>query len=532
LNFIALTIVVILYLGIIAYLGYLGFRRSQSALDYMVGGRDTHPYIMAMSYGATFISTSAIVGFGGFAGLFGMSLLWLTFLNIAVGIFVAFVFFGKRTRKMGLNLDAHTFPEFLGRRFKSDAIQRFMGIVIFIFMPLYAAAVLIGASKIIEIFVGVPYEWAVAMFSILVAAYVILGGLKGVMYTDALQGSLMFLGMIFLLIVVYSKVGGVIQGHQALTAMANQVPEGLAKLGHTGWASSPKFGSPYWWVIYSSIVMGVGIGVLAQPQLVVRYMTVKSNKELNRATAIGGLFILLLTGTAFVVGALSNVLFFKDTGKIAIAAGAGKVENIIPLFINTYMPSWFVYIFMLVILSAGMSTLSSQFHAIGTSIGRDVFTLGKVDASDKMKDREVLFTRVGIIVSILITALLSFTMTDSGVIARSTAIFFGLMATSFLTPYLMSLYWKGVTRVGALTGMITGVVGSAIAFLFFHNPEAKIFGLAKLLTGNETLIPGIFTAVDPLIYMLPISFIVTLVVSLITPKVDDEILKKSFDGLE
>jgi SSS family solute:Na+ symporter len=532
LNFIALTIVVILYLGIIAYLGYLGFRRSQSALDYMVGGRDTHPYIMAMSYGATFISTSAIVGFGGFAGLFGMSLLWLTFLNIAVGIFVAFVFFGKRTRKMGLNLDAHTFPEFLGRRFKSDAIQRFMGIVIFIFMPLYAAAVLIGASKIIEIFVGVPYEWAVAMFSILVAAYVILGGLKGVMYTDALQGSLMFLGMIFLLIVVYSKVGGVIQGHQALTAMANQVPEGLAKLGHTGWASSPKFGSPYWWVIYSSIVMGVGIGVLAQPQLVVRYMTVKSNKELNRATAIGGLFILLLTGTAFVVGALSNVLFFKDTGKIAIAAGAGKVENIIPLFINTYMPSWFVYIFMLVILSAGMSTLSSQFHAIGTSIGRDVFTLGKVDASDKMKDREVLFTRVGIIVSILITALLSFTMTDSGVIAT--------LYSHFLRSYGNKLSYT-VSHVTLLERSNTswrldrndnrcGRICNCVSF--FHNPEAKIFGLAKLLTGNETLIPGIFTAVDPLIYMLPISFIVTLVVSLITPKVDDEILKKSFDGLE
>ena len=86
---------------------------------------------MALSYGATFISTAAIVGFGGTAGIYGMGLLWLTFLNILVGIFIAFVFFGKRTRKMGHNLGALTFPEFLSKRFDSRFIQYFSGIVIF-----------------------------------------------------------------------------------------------------------------------------------------------------------------------------------------------------------------------------------------------------------------------------------------------------------------------------------------------------------------------------------------------------------------
>jgi SSS family solute:Na+ symporter len=126
---------------------------------------------------------------------------------------------------------------------------------------------------------------------------------------------------------------------------------------------------------------------------------------------------------------------------------------------------------------------------------------------------------------------MSFNMKDSGVIARSTAIFLGLMATSFLTLYLMSLYWKGVTRAGVFAGMITGVSGSAIAFLFLHNPEARIIGLANLILERETLIEGIFTAVDPLMYMLPISFIITLLVSLTTTKMYDEILNKSFDGL-
>ena len=139
---------VIVYLLIIAFLGYLGYTKTKGVSDYLLAGRQVHPFIMALSYGATFISTSAIVGFGGAASVFGMGLLWLTFLNIFVGIFIAFVFFGKRTRIMGQHLDAHTFPEFLGKRYDSPFMQKFAGIIIFLFMPLYAGVVLIGAEAL------------------------------------------------------------------------------------------------------------------------------------------------------------------------------------------------------------------------------------------------------------------------------------------------------------------------------------------------------------------------------------------------
>src|SRR5512147_786116 len=100
-------VAVVVYLVMVAYLGYLGWKRTKNASDYMLAGRKAHPVIMALSYGATFISTSAIVGFGGVAGMFGMSLLWLTFCNIFVGIFIAFALLGGRTRKIGHALDAH-----------------------------------------------------------------------------------------------------------------------------------------------------------------------------------------------------------------------------------------------------------------------------------------------------------------------------------------------------------------------------------------------------------------------------------------
>ena len=97
-------IIIVVYLGVIGALGFLGYRRTKTAKDYLIGGRKIHPAVMALSYGAAFISTSAIVGFGGNAGVFGFSLLWLTFLNIFLGVFIAFIFFGKRTRRIGPSL--------------------------------------------------------------------------------------------------------------------------------------------------------------------------------------------------------------------------------------------------------------------------------------------------------------------------------------------------------------------------------------------------------------------------------------------
>jgi SSS family solute:Na+ symporter len=316
------------------------------------------------------------VGFGGTAGVFGFSLLWLTFLNNFLGIFIAFIFFGKRTRRIGQNIKAHTFPEFLGKRYKSKFIQKFAGIVIFLFMPIYAAAVMIGAAKFIETGLNVNYNIALFVFSIIVAVYVFFGGMKSVMYSDAFQGTIMLVGMSVLLVTVYWKLGGITAAHQKLTELFSnsaviEQTTGFQAGGFQGWTSMPVLFSKNWWTVISSVVMGVGIGVLAQPQLAVRFMTVKSDRDLNRAIPIGGIFILIKTGVAYVVGALSNVFFYNDGGQISVLA-AGGTDNIIPAFLKTYMPEWFLTIFLVVLLSAGMSTISSQFHAIGTAVGRDI----------------------------------------------------------------------------------------------------------------------------------------------------------------
>jgi len=529
-NTLILTITVTAYLLIIGFLGFYGYRQTKSNLDYLVAGRQMHPFVMALSYGSTFISTSAIVGFGGAAALFGMGLLWLTFLNIFVGILIAFVIFGKRTRHLGHNLDVHTFPELLGKRYQSNFIQNFGGFIIFVFMPIYASAVLIGAARFLETTFSVNYNISLLIYTLIICAYVLAGGLKGVMYTDAFQGVIMLVGMGILLVFTYTQLGGITAAHQALTNLGAFVPEKLVKGGHLGWTSMPALGSNLWWNLVSTIVMGVGIGVLAQPQLAVRFMTVKSSRELNRGVGIGAFFILMMTGVAFTVGALSNAYFFNNpdpafAGKVSLTVAQGNIDKIIPIFVNHALPKWFVIVFMLTLLAAAMSTSSSQFHTMGTALGKDI--VEKIFFKGKHSPYTILMTRMGIILGVLATVFLGYRLPDS-IIAIATAIFFGLCASAFLPTYVGALFWKGMTKAGAIASMAVGSLGTVFWLLFIHEKESAALGLCKLLFNKPTLAKGSWTVVDQIFIILPLSFLVGWLVSLWTKKLPQEHVQKCF----
>jgi SSS family solute:Na+ symporter len=656
-------IVVLVYLLVVVYLGFLGWKQTKSATDYLIAGRGVHPFVMAMSYGATFISTSAIVGFGGVAGMFGMSLLWLTFLNIFVGIFIAFVFLGGPTRRMGHHLDAHTFPELLARRFESKFLQVFSGLVIFLFIPLYAAAVLIGGCAFIASQFGISYEVALLVFSVIIAAYVVMGGLKGVMYSDALQGTIMFAGMLVLLIWTYKMLGGVTAAHEALTE-AGKGPSLFGGIGFKGWTAMPEFGwgatesakgpnpAAYnlWWIVISTITLGVGIGVLAQPQLAVRFMTVKSKKELNRAVLVGGVFILVMTGVSFTVGSLSNVFLLQKEvvkGKLMSVTGVGKTpaefswviakkarginvkpdgslknpaigadekslpcvllhidtvgddqadthliykgyggaaaitpaavieglevgadptplvgqnievqpkataylraivkymtkaadgsdrvvyecqtSKIIPAYIRGAMPGWFGLIFLVTLLAAAMSTLSSQFHAVGTSIGRDVY-----EQITGRHNRSIGATRIGIIVGIIVAVLFSYYMRSGYIIARATAIFFGLCGAAFLPAFIGGLFFKRMTKSAAVSSVLIGFLVSMFWLVFIKDKEARALGICYSLFEKHSLLldkPN-WSVVDPIVIALPVSIIVAIVVSLMTKPPSQEHLDKCFN---
>ena len=537
-NYYVLAAVFVVYFIMVAYVGYLAWKSTKSSEDFLIAGRSTHPYIMALSYGATFISTAAIVGFGGVAGTYGMGILWLAFLNILVGMFIAFVLFGKRTRRMGSNLNTMTFPEFLSRRFDSKFIQYFSGALIFCAMPIYAAVVLIGAARFMESSLLINFNIALLILAIIVCAYVFFGGIKGVMYTDALQGTIMFLGMLFVLIFVYWILGGVVESHTALTNLAVHYPASAAADGGTGWTSFPAFNSPIWWNMVSTMMLGVGIGALSQPQLVVRFMTVKSDREINRSLLIGAVFIAVMTGTAYIVGALSNVYFFNHFGQVAIDFVGGNMDSIIPTFISSAFPEWFVYVFLLSLLAAAMSTLSSQVHAQGTALGHDIIdTLrGKNDECAKNESTEgskfLSINKIGILIAVVLALVLAYLL-PAGIIALGTSLFMGVCAAAFLPVYCAALFWKRATKQGAIAGIVSGTMVSLFLLIFIYKKTAVGLGICKLLTGQAMLIPSMpWCAMDVMVVAVPISAIVMIVVSLLTKPLGDKLLNKAFDGIK
>ncbi|HJJ36950.1 MAG TPA: sodium:solute symporter family protein [Methanocorpusculum sp.] len=496
--------IVAFYLVMIIGIGYYGYRRTKKVEDYMVAGRNTHPVIIALSYGATFISTSAIIGFGGTSAQYGMSLMWLTVLCIVVGVIIAFICMGKRIRRIGKDLGALTYPELLGKMYGSKKIIYATGAIFVAAMPLYTAAVLIGGARFIETTLGIPYMTALLGFAGVVALYVVIGGLMAVMYTDAVQGAIMLVGMGVLLVLTYIYLGGVTAANSALDSMGSLVPSTLSSMGMTGWTSMPEFGSPIWMTVITTLVLGVGVGVLAQPQLAVRFMTAKDGKSLNRAIPIGALFIVMMTGVAFTVGPLTNVYFMDTVGMLAIDAAGGNADSIIPLYINSAMPELFVIIFMLTLLSAAMSTLSSLLHTMGTTLGGDIF------ARMKGVRYSIRANQIGIVVMMIASVILAVMMPGS-IIARATAMFMGLCTAALLPAFVHGITSKNPSYLAAKWSMTAGAGGWLLWAVFCHLAESKMLGLCHALFGEDSLVSSPWCYLDPLVVGVVLSVTILLV---------------------
>lgn len=360
---------------------------------------------------------------------------------------------------------------------------------------------------------NIDYNSALLLLSLIIAVYVITGGIIAVIYTDAFQGAIMLASMVFLLFTIYSFFGGVVPAHEALTSynsIAIKIFHESGKIpGHNGWTAFPTLGSPAWWTLVTSLILGVGIGVLAQPQLAVRLMTVKSDRDLDVAIPVGAFFIFMMVGTSFIAGALSNAYFIETVGKPAIAVAGGNIDKIIPELINTLMPDSFIAIFMVTLLAAAMSTLSSQFHTIGSALGRDVFQSGMGRGVDTVK-----VTRVAIAFGILFSIFLAYIL-PPGVIARGTAIFFALCASAFLPSYIGGLYWRRAKRRSAIMSVMFGFSASLFYLTFIHAKEATELGICKWLFGVDTLLPYPWTVIDPLVVVLPLSTLVFVVGSIL-----------------
>ena len=183
-----------------------------------------------------------------------------------------------------------------------------------------------------------------------------------------------------------------------------------------------------------------------------------------------------------------------------------------------------------------MSTLSSQYHVVGTSIGRDLF-----EKSLKIKGNSLLVTRIGVVISILVSALLACIgnqmKTDIGLIAQATSIFFGICAAAFLPAYIGAIYFKRLSRKAAIASILTGSISSFLWIFFIHGKNAATIGLCNLIFGKPHLLAGTalvkIAQVDAVVITFPLAALVLLVVGLLSKlDVEEKHVEKCFDGVK
>jgi len=523
----------VVFIAITLLLGWYGYRNTKNNEEFLLGRNKTSPLIIALSYGATFLSASAVIGFGGQTAVHGMSLMWLCFLNLFAGLVVAFLVFGKRTRRLGRKVGAATFADLMGKAYHSNGIRVFTAILILVMMPIYTAAVLKGGVNSLAVITGLTdyYNYILLGLSLIVAVYVVYGGIIAVMYNDAFQAFIMFIGMLVILLVTWSYTGGITAGNEQLVDLWNARMGDISGLGvadgFNGWTETSSFGTREWLTVVTTFIMGVGIGALTQPQLVVRYMSAKSDSDLNKSIIIGSIFILIVVGSAYTVGPLTNVYFNDNYGITSFeylsSIGLGT-DFIIPQFIleifnGITFGEAFVSLFLLSLICACISTISALMHTIGVAGGYDLYSVFKSRKTGTQSDAQSINLNRAFIVIFMILVVVYCYYMPKDIIAKATSIFMGITAAALLPAYFHVLYSKRPNRQAAVVSIAVGSFTYMFSALFLNAGMCIFLPVCQMITGNAVLFPNTTIAfVDPLVISLPLSIISMAIVILVQKK--------------
>ena len=517
----------VVFIIVTLVLGWYGYKNTKSNEEFLLGRSKAGPLIIALSYGSTFLSASAVIGFGGQAAVHGMSLLWLCMLNLFVGLIVAFLIFGGPTRRKGRQLGASTYADLLGKIYKSRGIRAFTAILIIVMMPIYAAAVLKGGVNSLATITGLTeyYDLILIALSIIVAVYVVYGGIIAVMYNDAFQAAIMFIGMAVILVVTYSYFGGVTAGNSALVDLwdtnFSHVWDSLGSStgtldGFNGWTNFSSFGSKEWMTVVTTFLLGVGIGALTQPQLAVRFMSAKSDRDLNKSLLVGSIFMIVIVGSAYTVGALSNVYFYDMHGTFAFdyISGLGLgTDYIIPQFIleifhDMTFGDLFISLFLLSLICAAISTISALIHTIGAAGGYDLYTIYQNKKGRMKGDSQSIKLNRAFMVVIMVLLVVYCYLMPSDIIAKATSIFMGVTAAALLPAYFHALYSKRPNRRAAVASISVGTLSYMVLALFFNTGTSVFLPICKAITGQSVLFPDcVLASTDPLVISLPLSIL-------------------------
>ncbi|GGJ64672.1 sodium/proline symporter PutP [Virgibacillus salexigens] len=463
---------IVYLLGMLA-IGLIMYYRTNNLSDYVLGGRDLGPGVAALSAGASDMSGWLLLGLPGAIYASGMSEAWMG-IGLAVGAYLNWQFVAKRLRVYTeVSNNSITIPDYFENRFKDNShiLRVISAIVILLFFTFYTSSGMVAGAKLFEASFGLQYETALWIGAVVVVSYTLLGGFLAVAWTDFIQGILMFLALIVVPIVALDQMGG---WNQAVQAVGEINPSHLNMVEGVGIMA-----------IISSLAWG--LGYFGQPHIIVRFMALRSAKDVPKAKFIGTAWMILGLYGAIFTGFVG--LAFISTQEVPILSEFGiqvvnenglqmlaDPEKIFIAFSQILFHPVVAGILLAAILSAIMSTVDSQLLVSSSAVAEDFY---KAIFRKKATGKELVWVGRIATVIIAIVAIIIAMNPDSSVLDLVSYAWAGFGA-AFGPIIILSLFWKRITRNGALAGIIVGAITVIVWGDFL---SGGIFDLYEIVPG-------------------------------------------------
>lgn len=455
-------------------------RKRLSLNEFLLGGRKVGPWMSALSYGASYFSAVIIVGYAGSAGWgVGVSAIWCGIGNALIGSLLAWSLLAGPTRSMGERLNVSTVPGFFEKRYNSKMLKVLASLIIFVFLLPYSASVYKGLGNMFYMAFGFDYTWCVIGIAMLAALYLFAGGYKATAITDFVQGLIMLAGIAAVVFYVLRGVGGLSEGLRLL---------GTPEIGGEGFNSLlPPQGKGLWLV---SNVLLTSLGVLGMPQMIHKFFAIEDRKSVKRATVISTVFALVVAGGAYLAGSFGRVVLAGiaapgGAGTMAdlVNSGALPMDQIVPTMLTDKtvinLPDAMLGLFVVLLLSASISTLTALVLSSSS-----VITLDLVGAFVPLSQKNATRLMRGLcLVFVALSLVINFLLQDTPIVSLM-SLSWGTIAGAFLAPFLYGVLWRGVTKAGAVAGVVCGALISLVPPLATGDMSlAPISGAAAMLLG-------------------------------------------------
>ncbi len=433
-----MLITFVVYIAAMVLIGLIAYLRTKNLSDYILGGRSIGSFVTALSAGASDMSGWLLMGLPGAIFVAGISESWIA-IGLVVGAYLNWLFVAGRLRvQTEHNGNALTLPDYFTNRFEDNSriLRIFSALVILVFFTIYCASGVVAGARLFESTFGMSYETALWAGAAATIAYTFIGGFLAVSWTDTVQATLMIFALILTPVMVMIATGGMDSTFAAIELQDATNFDMLKGATFVGVIS----------------LMAWGLGYFGQPHILARFMAADSVKSIPAARRISMTWMILCLGGAVAVG-FFGIAYFSAHPDMAGAVTENPERVFIELAKILFNP-WIAGILLSAILAAVMSTLSCQLLVCSSALTEDFY---KAFLRKGASQTELVWVGRAMVLLVAVIAIALASNPENRVLGLVSYAWAGFGA-AFGPVVILSVLWKGMTRNGALAGMIVGAV--------------------------------------------------------------------------